>query len=127
MKRMMEIKNFDIGAVKDELRGHLDSFSEDIYHALPELPAHGFTQLDKLMREHRVDRLMTIRKDCDNLRNNLDDRPLPEVVVEIEEFITCLKSMANEVNQTVTVKFMHWVHCMCTCTTTSIDSESCNF
>ena len=96
---MMEVENYDNDAVKNQLGEVLDSFSENLYQPLPSLPEQGnFTQLDRLMREHRNREWTYLREDCDALRRNLAIRPLLEMVVEVEEYIGRLKSMAYEVS-----------------------------
>ena len=94
---MMEVENYDNDAVKNQLGEVLDSFSENLYQPLPSLPEQGFTQLDRLMRENRDREWRFLREDCDILRKNLAIRPLLEAVVEVEEYIGRLKSMAYEV------------------------------
>lgn len=96
---MMEVENYDNDAVKNQLGEVLDSFSENLYQPLPALPEQGFTQLDRLMRENREREWTYLRQDCDSLRKNLAIRPLLEMVVEVEEYIGRLKSMAYEVRK----------------------------
>ena len=105
MKKMMENNNYGILEIKDKLRDELDSFSNNIYQSLPELPAHGFTQLDKLMRERRAQDLTILREECDILRKNLNDSPLSEILVQIEEYIARLKHMAIEVQFNVLLMY----------------------
>ena len=93
----MEVENYDNETVKNELGEVLDSFSENLYQPLPELPKQGFTQLDRLTREHRSQEWKALREDCDLLRREMTIRPLLEMVVEVEEYIGRLKSMAYEV------------------------------
>lgn len=101
MKKLMEVENYDNDTVKNQLGEVLDSFSENLYQPLPKLPDQGFTQLDKLTRDHRVQEWGALREDCDYLRRNLAIRPLLEMVVEVEEYIGRLKSMAYEVQYTI--------------------------
>ena len=97
IKKLMEVENYDTETVKNELGEVLDSFSENLYQPLPMLPEQGFTQLDRLTREHRSQEWGALRADCDVLRRELTIRPLLEAVVEVEEYIGRLKSMAYEV------------------------------
>ena len=94
----MEVENYEIDAVKNQLAEILDSFEENLYQPLPDLPEQGgFTQLDRLTREHRVQEWTALREDFELLRKNLTIRPLLELVVEVEEYIGRLKIMAYEV------------------------------
>lgn len=97
VKKLMEVENYDNETVKNELGEVLDAFSENLYQRLPDLPEQGFTQLDRLTREHRVLEWDALREDCDLLRRELNIRPLLEAVTEVEEYIGRLKSMAYEV------------------------------
>ena len=97
---MMEVENYDNDAVKNQLGEVLDSFSENLYQPLPALPEQGFTQLDRLMRDNRDREWKYLRIDTDALRKDLAVRPLLEMIVEVEEYISRLKSMAYEVIMT---------------------------
>ena len=101
VKKMTENKNYNILEIKDMLRDELDSLSNNIYQPLPKLPAHGFTQLDKLMREHRAQDLAILREECDILREKVNSSPLSDILAEIEEYIARLKRMAIEVIGTI--------------------------
>ena len=106
----MEVENYDNDAVKNQLGEVLDSFSENLYQPLPSLPEQGFTQLDRLMKEHREREWGFLRIDCDVLRKDLAIKPLLEMVVEVEEYIGRLKSMAYEVTS---IYYVHYQRCAC--------------
>ena len=97
IKKMLEFKNYEVEAVRSKLKRVLESFSENLFQPLVCLPEQGFTQLDKRMREHRLQELMLLRKECDILLANFSLQPLIEIVTELEEYISCLKSIAHEV------------------------------
>ena len=100
MKKMMEVDNYDTDAVKNQLGEVLDSLSENLYQPLPELPEQGFTQLDKLLWNYRMQEWTALHGDCDHLQRNLAIYPLIEILVEVEEYIGRLKSIAHEVQCT---------------------------
>ena len=104
VKTQMNVEIYNENALRDQLKELLDSFSENIYHALPDLPKQGFTRLDKLTRDHRAQTLSSIRKDCDSIRKRIsvslkngDDFSVIEVIEELEQYIAQLKSLAYEV------------------------------
>lgn len=99
VKKLMEVENYDNENVKQRLGEVLDSFIEDLYQPLPDLPEQGFNQLDRLTREHRIQEWAALRDDCGLLRKNLSITPLLEMVVEVEEYVYRLKSMAYEVRR----------------------------
>lgn len=114
MKKLMEVENYEIDTVKNQLAEILDSFEENLYQPLPELPEQGFTQLDRLTREHREQEWAALREDFELMRKNLTIRPLLELIVEVEEYIGRLKSMAYEVqrnSELVSCGCMAWSLC----------------
>ena len=106
MKKAMEAEDYDNDAIKEQLNSLLESLSENLHQPLPELPEQGaFTKLDALTRERRMNEWRDLYASCNTLRRRLAIKPLLEIVIEVEEYVGRLESMAHEVHILVSGPF----------------------
>lgn len=97
IKKYMQVENYDNDMVRSMVGEVLDSLSENLDQSLPELPAQGFTRLDKQVRGRREKEWIYLREDAELLRRNLAEKPHQELVTEVEDFMLRLKALAIEV------------------------------
>ena len=97
VKKAMAVEDYSTDAIKYQLNTVLESLSENPHQPLPELPEQGFTQLDMLTREHRIQEWRDLYASCNSLRRTLAIHSLLESVAELEEYIGRLENMAHEV------------------------------
>lgn len=76
----------------------LDNLSESLDQPLPELPAQGFTKLDRLVWERRGIEWEYLQGDVDCLRREMGLKPHEELLVEVEDIMLRLKALAIEVS-----------------------------
>ena len=103
---MVQVKS-DLDVVKDYIREMLDEFITNLSQAIPNLPEKGFTRLDRLIRDQRVNEWRRIYEGCNSLRRDLvnlnqpdpaDQRDqLDQIMDGIEDYINQIKNMAYEV------------------------------
>ena len=97
----MEVEDFDTDTTKEQLNTLLESLSENLHQPLPKLPEGGFTKLDLLTRERRVKEWSDLYASCNALQRSLATKPVLESMMEVEEYIGRLESMAHEVHDCV--------------------------
>ncbi len=97
IKKVMEVESYDNETVRNMVGDMVDHLSESLDQPLPQLPAQGFTKLDKLVWERRETEWEYLRADVDVLRMKLREKPHQELVSDVEDFMLRIKAMAVEV------------------------------
>ncbi len=97
VSKIMEVENYDNDIVRNEIGEILDNLSEDLDQSLPSLPTQGVTKLDRLTRERRILEWDFIKNDADNLRRNIYENPIQELISEVEDYMFRFKNLAIEV------------------------------
>lgn len=100
VKKYMQVESFEKEVVSNMISKVLDNLSESRYRRLlPDLPARGFTQLDKLTLERREREWALLLEDTDSLRTEIGRMTHGELLMEIEDqIIPKIKELAVEVS-----------------------------
>ena len=105
-KKRTQVQGYNMDTIKGYVGEMLNFFIGELSQRMPELPEAGFTQLDRLIRDHREKEWTRISGGCESLRKDeLTKVTTPEqldlLMDNIEDYINQLKSMAYEVRYRV--------------------------
>ncbi|XP_064383023.1 myoferlin-like isoform X2 [Halichondria panicea] len=101
VQKMIEVDAYDVDAVKSQIGEVLDMLSENLDQMLPPVPEQGFTRLDTQLRSYRESEWACMREEADELRRDMPQYNILELVTKLEDFVARIKSLAIEPQNSV--------------------------